>query len=188
MKHLLKLLMASTLLFSLAEAKEFVIDNTHSNIGFSIKHMMISNVKGNFNTYSADIDYDAEKKVFNKLAAKIEAASIDTGITKRDDHLRSADFFDVEKFKTIDFVMTSMKDGKIHGKITIHGVTKDIVLESKVHGVIKDFQGHQRVGFTLEGKLNRKDFGLTWNKILEGGGLTVDDTVNLSIEVEAIEL
>jgi polyisoprenoid-binding protein YceI len=84
---------------------------------------MISNVKGNFNTYSADIDYDAEKKVFNKLAAKIEAASIDTGITKRDDHLRSADFFDVEKFKTIDFVMTSMKDGKIHGKITIHGVT-----------------------------------------------------------------
>jgi hypothetical protein len=89
--------MASALLFSLAEAKEFVIDNTHSNIGFSIKHMMISNVKGNFNTYSADIDYDAEKKVFNKLAAKIEAASIDTGITKRDDHLRSADFFDVEK-------------------------------------------------------------------------------------------
>jgi polyisoprenoid-binding protein YceI len=114
--------------------------------------------------------------------------SCSAGITKRDDHLRSADFFDVEKFKTIDFVMTSMKDGKIHGKITIHGVTKDIVLESKVHGVIKDFQGHQRVGFTLEGKLNRKDFGLTWNKILEGGGLTVDDTVNLSIEVEAIEL
>ena len=84
MKYLFKLLMASALLFSLAEAKEFVIDNTHSNIGFSIKHMMISNVKGNFNTYSADIDYDAEKKIFNKLAAKIEAASIVTGITKRD--------------------------------------------------------------------------------------------------------
>ena len=180
--------MLSALCLSLGEAKEFVIDNTHSNIGFSIKHMMISNVKGNFNIYSADIDYDTDKKVFTKLSAKIEAASIDTGISKRDDHLKSSDFFDVEKFKTIDFVMTSMKDGKVHGTITIHGITKSLVLESTVHGVIKDFQGHQRVGFTLEGKLNRKDFGLVWNKILEGGGLTVDDTVNLSIEVEAIEL
>ncbi|WP_263833760.1 YceI family protein [Sulfurospirillum oryzae] len=188
MKHLYKPLMALALLFSFAEAKEFVIDNTHSNIGFSVKHMMISNVKGNFNTYTADIDFDTDKKVFNKLSAKIEASSIDTGITKRDDHLRSSDFFDADKFKTVDFVMTSMKDGKVYGKLTIHGVTKDIVLESKVHGVIKDFQGHQRVGFTLEGKLNRKDFGLTWNKILEGGGMTVDENVNLSIDVEAIEL
>jgi len=188
MKHLARLLMATTLLLSFAEAKEFIIDNAHSNIGFSVKHMMISNVKGNFNAYTADIDFDAEKKVFNKLGAKIEAASIDTGIVKRDEHLKSGDFFDVEKFKTIDFVMTSMKDGKVNGKITIHGITKDIVLESTVHGVIKDLQGHQRVGFTLAGKLNRKDFGLTWNKILDGGGLTVDDTVNLTIEVEAIEL
>ena len=188
MKHLLKLLMATTLLLSFAHAKEFVVDNAHTNVGFSIKHMMISNVKGNFNAYTADIDFDTEKKVFNKLDAKIETASIDTGIAKRDDHLKSSDFFDVAKFKTIDFTMTSMKEGKVYGKITIHGITKDIVLESTIHGVIKDFQGHQRVGFTLEGKLNRKDFGLTWNKILEGGGLTVDDTVHLTIEVEAIEL
>lgn len=188
MKHLFKLLMATALFLSFAEAKEFVIDNTHSNVGFSIKHMMISNVKGNFNTYSAEIDYDTEKKVFNKLGAKIEAASIDTGIAKRDEHLRSADFFDVEKFKTIEFVMSSVKENKVYGKLTLHGVTKEVVLESKVHGVIKDFQGHQRVGFTLEGKINRKDFGLTWNKLLEGGGLTVDEIVNLSIEVEAIEL
>lgn len=188
MKHLLRLLMVSAFLLSFSEAKEFVIDNAHSNIGFSAKHMMISNVKGNFNVYNAEIDYDADKKVFNKLSAKIEAASVDTGIAKRDDHLRSADFFDVEKFKTIDFVMTSMKDGKVHGKLTIHGITKDIVLESTIHGVVKDFQGHQRVGFSLEGKLNRKDFGLTWNKILEGGGLTVSDTITIAIEVEAIEL
>lgn len=188
MKKLIKVLMASVFLFSVAHAKEFVIDNAHSNVGFSIKHMMISNVKGNFNTYTADIDFDAEKKVFTKLNAKIDAASIDTGIEKRDTHLRSGDFFDVEKFKTIDFVMTSMKENKVYGKITIHGITKEVVLESKIHGVIKDFQGHQRVGFSLEGKLNRKDFGLNWNKILEGGGLTVDDTVNLSIDVEAIEL
>jgi len=188
MRHLFKLLMATALLLTFAEAKEFVIDNSHSNVGFSAKHMMISNVKGSFNAYNAEIDYDAEKKIFNKLSAKIEAASVDTGIAKRDDHLRSGDFFDVEKFKTIDFVMTSMKDGKVQGKLTIHGITKDIILESTIHGVVKDFQGHQRVGFSLEGKLNRKDFGLTWNKILEGGGLTVSDTINIAIEVEAIEL
>ena len=175
MKYLFKPTVALVLLFSFAGAKEFIIDNAHSNVGFSVKHMMISNVKGNFNAYTADIDFDADKKVFNKLGAKIETASVDTGVAKRDDHLRSADFFDATKFKTIDFVMTSMKDGKVYGKITIHGV-------------IKDFQGHQRVGFSLEGKLNRKDFGLTWNKVLEGGGLTVEDTVDLAIEVEAIEL
>ena len=188
MKLLSKLLLSTALVFSFAEAKEFVIDNTHTNVGFSIKHMMISNVKGNFNTYQGDIDFDTEKKVFNKLTAKIDAASIDTGIVKRDDHLRSADFFDVAQFKTIDFTMSAMKEGKVHGKLTMHGVTKEIVLDAKIHGLIKDFQGIQRVGFTLEGKINRKDFGLTWNKILEGGGLTVDETVNLVIDVEAIEL
>jgi len=188
MKLLSKLLLSTALVFSFAEAKEFVIDNTHTNVGFSIKHMMISNVKGNFNTYQGDIDFDTEKKVFNKLTAKIDAASIDTGIAKRDDHLRSADFFDVAQFKTIDFTMSAMKEGKVYGKLTMHGVTKEIVLDAKIHGLIKDFQGKQRVGFTLEGKINRKDFGLTWNKILEGGGLTVDETVNLVIDVEAIEL
>lgn len=188
MKLLTKALLFISLVFSLAHAKEFVIDNTHTNVGFSIKHMMISNVKGNFNTYAGEIDFDVDKKLFNKLSAKIDASSIDTGIAKRDDHLKSADFFDVAQFKTIDFMMTSMKEGKVYGKLTIHGVTKEIVLDAKVHGVIKDFQGKQRVGFTLEGNINRKDFGLTWNKILEGGGLTVDETVNIVVDVEAIEL
>ena len=188
MKYLIQWLVACGLLASCVQAKEFVIDPAHSNLGFSIKHMMVSNVKGNFTAYTAEIDYDLDKKVFNKLSAKIDAASIDTGIVKRDEHLRSADFFDVAQFKTIDFMMTSMKEGKVYGKLTIHGVTKEIVLDAKVHGVIKDFQGKQRVGFTLEGKINRKDFGLTWNKILEGGGLTVDETVNIVVDVEAIEL
>lgn len=188
MKSLIKLFLALFLSFSFAHAKEFVVDASHSHVGFSIKHMMISNVKGNFNTYSAEIEFDEAKKQFTKLNAKIDTASIDTGIVKRDDHLRSADFFDVTKFKTIEFVMTSMKENKVYGKLTMHGVTKDIVLQSTVHGLIKDFQGNQRLGFSLEGKLNRKDFGLTWNKILEGGGLTVDETVNITIEIEAIAL
>lgn len=188
MKTYTKILIVLAFVFSFANAKEFIIDNTHSNVGFSVKHMMISNVKGNFNTYGGEIDFDTDKKVFNKLSAKIEASSIDTGIEKRDDHLKSADFFDVTKFKTIDFVMTSIKENKIYGKLTIHGVAKDIILDSKINGVIKDFQGHLRLGFTLEGTINRKDFGLVWNKILEGGGLTVGDDIKLLIEIEAIEL
>jgi polyisoprenoid-binding protein YceI len=188
MKLFTKLLISTALLFSFAQAKEFVIDNTHTNIGFSIKHMMISNVKGSFHNYSGDIEFDVDKKVFTKLNAKIDIASIDTGIEKRDEHLKSADFFDVAKYKTIDFAMTGMKEGKVHGTLTMHGVTKDIVLTPTIHGVIKDFKGAQRVGFTLEGKINRKDFGLTWNKLLEGGGLTVGEEVLLTIDVEAIEL
>lgn len=188
MKFYMKYLLVMALVFSYAQAKEFVIDNAHSNVGFSIKHMMISNVKGEFKTYTAEIDYDTEQKTFSKLNAKIEVSSIDTSIAKRDDHLKSADFFDVAHFKTIDFVMTSIKDGKISGKLTMHGITKDVILESKVHGVVKDLQGNLRMGFTLEGKINRKDFGLTWNKILEGGGLTVGDDVSIIIDVEAIEL
>lgn len=188
MKTYTRLLFILSLLLSFANAKEFVIDNTHTNVGFSIKHMMISNVKGSFNAYSGDIDFDVDKKVFNNLNAKIEVASIDTGMPKRDEHLKSADFFDVTKFKTIDFVMTSMKEGKVYGKLSMHGVTKDVILTAKINGVIKDFQGHLRMGFTLEGTLNRKDFGLSWNKALEGGGLTVGEDVQLIIDVEAIEL
>ena len=188
MKLFANALLFLSLVFSLAHAKEFVIDNTHTNVGFSIKHMMISNVKGNFGTYSGDIDFDIDKKVFTKLNAKIDVNSINTGIEKRDDHLRSADFFDVSQFKTIDFVMTSMNANTINGKLTMHGVTKDISLKSTVHGIVKDFKCAKRVGFTLEGVINRKDFGLGWNKILEGGGLTVGEEVMLVIDVEAIEL
>ena len=134
---------------------------------------------------AAAFDDDLSDAVFTMTA---KAVSIDTHVHVRDEHLRSPDFFDVAQFKTIDFTMSSMKEGKVYGKLTIHGVTKEVVLDAKVHGVIKDFQGKQRVGFTLEGKINRKDFGLTWNKILEGGGLTVDETVHLVVDVEAIEL
>ena len=186
MKKLLGAFFAVAMLMSFAQAKEFVIDSTHSNISFSIKHMMISNVRGNFNTYTTMVDFDADKKVFTKLSASIDASSVDTNMPKRDEHLRSDEFFDVAQFKTIDFVMDSMKDGKVYGKITIHGVTKDIVLNATIHGVVKDPQGKQRAGLTLEGKINRKDFGLTWSKVLEGGGLMVDDTVNLIVDMEIV--
>ena len=188
MKHYARLLFALAFLFGMAQAKEFVIDNAHTTVGFNVTHMMISNVSGKFTTYSGDIEFDPATKQFSKLTAKIEASSITTGVEKRDDHLKSADFFDVTKYKTIDFVMSSMKDGKVYGKLSIHGISKDVVLNVKIHGIIKDFQGAQRIGFSLEGVINRKDYGLKWNKILEGGGLTVADDVNLVINIEAIEL
>lgn len=187
MKLAIKLFVAFLFVFSIAHAKEFVIDTAHTNVGFSIKHLMISNVKGNFETYTGDIDFDPASKTFKTLTAKIDAASINTDNAKRDEHLRSADFFDVAKFKTIEFAMTGMKDSKMMGNLTIHGITKEVVLDTTLHGMI-DFQGKKRIGFTLEGKINRKDFGLSWNKVLESGGLVVDETVRLVIDIEAIEL
>lgn len=187
MKLTARLFIALVLMFSFAHAKEFVIDNTHTNVGFSIKHLMISNVKGNFATYTGEIDFDPSSKTFKKLSAKIDASSVNTDNSKRDDHLRSADFFDVAKFKTIDFVMREVKDSKVYGKLTLHGVTKEVVLDLTLHGVI-DFQGKKRVGFTLEGLINRKDFGLTWNKALESGGFVVDESVRMVVDIEAIEL
>lgn len=178
------------LLVSVASGESLKIDKSHSEVAFSIKHMMISNVKGNFNSYDGNIDFDIKAKKFNTLKATIFAKSIDTGIEKRDNHLRSADFFEVDKYPEITFVMTSYTangdSGIMEGDITIHGVTKKITLGVDVNGVIKDFQGNTRAGFTFTGKLNRKDFGLTWNKALEFGGFAVGEEVKLTIELETV--
>ncbi len=169
-------------------ASEYVLDNTHSNVGFSIKHLMISNVKGNFKSYDADLEFDEKTKQITKLIATIDTNSIDTGIQKRDNHLKSPDFFDVQKFPTIKFKLTATTKHYISGNLTMHGVTKKIKLKNTIHGVIKDMQGNLRVGFTLEGDINRKDFGLIWNKVLESGGFVVGDNVKIVIDIEAIEL
>lgn len=148
---------------------------------------MISNVKGEFKSFDADLEFDAKAKVFKKIEASIDVSSIDTGIKKRDAHLRSSDFFDVEKYPTIKFVATKISTDKIIGNFTMHGVTKEIVLTPEVHGVIM-FKGSKRVGFTLSGKINRKDFGLTWNKLIEGGGVAVGEVVKITVDIEAMEL
>jgi len=188
MKNIFKYCLILLMSFQFSQASEYIIDSAHSNIGFSIKHLMISNVKGTFKSFDAELEFDEKTKTFTNMFATIETTSIDTGIKKRDDHLRSSDFFDVQKYPTIVFEMTSINDDIITGDITIHGVKKEIKLTSTIHGVIKDSQGNLRVGFTLEGALNRKDFGLSWNKLLEGGGLTVGEKVTITIDVEAIEL
>lgn len=176
----------------LLNASSFSLDPSHSHVGFSVKHMMISNVKGEFKEYDGVINFDPKSMSFTKFSGTVDAASVDTGIEKRDDHLKSADFFDVKKYPTITFVMKKYKsegkdEGEMIGDLTIHGVTKSVKMDVEIGGVAKDPWGNTRLGFSLEGKINREDFGLKWNKVMEAGGLVVGDTIKLNIDIEAIE-
>lgn len=191
MKKISKVIYLSILSLSLANATPYSLDDSHTQVGFSVKHLMITNVKGEFKTYNADIDFDAKTKKFNGFKADIETKSIDTGIEKRDEHLRSEDFFLSEKFPKMTFVMKSYKSdgnkGKMSGDLTIRDVTKAVTLDVDDIATVKDFQGNNRVGFTLKGKINRMDYGLKWNKALEAGGLAVSEEVKILVEIEAIE-
>ncbi len=182
----LKLSLASIIASTALFAGTYNVDRSHSDVGFKIKHMMISNVKGNFNTFTGVIQYDEKTKTLKALNGKIEVSSINTDNEKRDTHLKSADFFDAAKFPEITFVLTKVEEDSVLGDLTIHGITKNVKLELENNGVATDPWGNQRIGLSLEGKINRKDFGLTWNKSLETGGLLVGETVNLEIELEAI--
>lgn len=173
-------------------AATFAIDRAHSSVDFKVKHMMVSNVKGGFDDFAGTVEYDPADPKSWKVEAVIQAASIDTGVQKRDDHLRSADFFDVATFPTLAFKSTGVKAGAdgtflLTGDLTMHGVTKPITLALEVNGMVKDPQGNTRVGFSASGKLNRSDYGLTWNKTMETGGVLVGDDVALTIEVEAAQ-
>lgn len=192
MKRLLFILLSLALCHLSLTAKEYVLDTTHTHVGFSVKHLMISNVKGAFKSYEADLEFDPKVNTFTKLIASIDTNSIDTGIQKRDDHLKSPDFFHASTYPLMKFEMTEYlsggTQGKMYGNLFIKDTLKVIKLDATIHGAIKDFQGNERIGFTLEGTINRKDFGLEWNKILESGGVAVGDEVKILIEVEAIEL
>lgn len=191
MKLLSKILLSSALAMTLANATPHTLDNMHTDVGFSVKHLMITNVKGNFTDYEGKIDFDYKTKTFNALEAKIKATSVNTGIEKRDNHLRSDDFFAAAKYPEITFKMKSYKveadEGVMTGDLTIRGITKEVELDVEDIATIKDLDGNNRVGFTLEGKINRMDFDLKWNKALEFGGVAVSETVKLIIEVQAVE-
>ena len=191
MKSIAKITSALILSFGLANASEYTIDNSHTNVGFSVKHMMITNVKGDFKTYDATIDFDKDKKTFKVLKASIDTASIDTENEKRDEHLKSDDFFNSTKFPKMTFEMTSYKadgnEGKMDGNLTIRGITKPITLKIEDISTIKDFKGQNRVGFSFEGKINRLDYDLKWNKVLEAGGVAVAEEVKIVVNIEAVE-
>jgi polyisoprenoid-binding protein YceI len=167
----------------------WTLDTTHTQVGFSVKHMAISTVRGRFTKFDGTGETDAGGQIV-KAKFTIDAASIDTNQEQRDAHLRSADFFDTEQFPTIVFESTSItqtgSDITINGNFTMHGVTKGLTLKGETSPVVKDPWGMTRTALTLEGKLNRKDWGLTWNQALELGGLMVSEDVKLSIELEAV--
>ncbi|MFQ5587395.1 MAG: YceI family protein [Nitrospiria bacterium] len=168
----------------------YEIDPGHTHIGFSIKHMIISNVKGKFNTFSGTAEVD-EKDNIKTAVVEIDPASIDTDHEKRDKHLRAPDFLDVKKFPKMTFKYTRTKSRKgnhyvIVGDLTLHGVTKEVELDMELLGKIKDPWGNHRGGVTGTAEIDRRDFGIVWNKLLETGGLVVGNKVKISLEVEAI--
>jgi len=189
MKIFSKIVSSLILTAGLLSATPYEVDQAHSYVGFSVKHMMVSNTHGRFNTFSADIDFDEATKRFNKFSATISTASIDTGAEKRDAHLRDDDFFASDKFPTMTFVMTSYtqkkpgKDkGKMHGNLTIKGVTKAVTLEIDDIRVLGN-----KLGFEIEGEIFRTDFGMNWNRSLDVGfgNVVIGEKVKIAVDVEA---
>jgi len=170
----------------------YTIDGTHSSAQFSVKHMMISNVKGEFTAVAGTLVFDPKNPSASKIDATIDVNSINTREPKRDAHLKSADFFDAAKYPTMVFhSKQAWKSGdkiQVKGDLTMHGVTKEVVLD--VDGPtaeLKDPWGKLRIGATATARLNRKDWGLTWNQALEAGGVLVGDEVAITLDIEAVK-
>ena len=169
----------------------YEIDPTHSSVHFSVRHLMVSNVRGEFTKVSGTIQFDPQNPAASTVEASIDATSINTRDDQRDGHLKSADFLDVEKFPAITFKSTHVQPhadgGKVTGDLTIHGVTRTITLDVEGPGTeIKDPWGKQRIGASATAKLSRKDYGLTWNAALETGGVMVGDEVKITLDLEAV--
>lgn len=178
--------------FQVSNRAKWVVDKSHSLVEFSIKHMMFATVKGQFTEFEGVIEGDPADLTTATFSATIKTASINTRDQQRDDHLRSADFFDAENHPEITYVSrqvtkTGENSYKILGDLTIRGVTQPVELTAEMTGTGKDPWGGTRMGVSAEGKISRKDFGLTWNAMLETGGILVGDEVRLHIEVEAVK-
>ena len=173
--------------------KKWVIDPTHSEVQFKIKHLMITNVTGSFNLFNATVETTEED--FSKASVEFtaEVASINTGNEQRDGHLQSPDFFDAAKYPTIKFVATKFEsvdqDGsyELYGNLTIKEVTLPVKLDVEFGGVVKDPYGNIKAGFSIHGKINRKDFGLVWSPVTEAGSIVVSDEVKIFCEIQLIE-
>lgn len=171
---------------------KWALDPTHSEIVFKVKHLMITNVKGEFRKFNAEIESEGRDFSNASIKATVDASSIFTNEDNRDGHLKSADFFDVENYKELSFVGTSFnKKGEdeyeLTGKLTIKGVTKDVTFSVEFGGVTKDPWGNEKAGFSLSGKINRTDFGLNWNAALEAGGVLVSEEVKINAEVQFVK-
>ena len=191
--RIISLGVAAVLMGTTAQALDtYKVDPAHTSINFSIEHMVINTVHGRFRQFEGSITVDPDNgNALKGASGTIQAKSIDTDIERRDNHLRSPDFFDAEKFPTITFESTEIKkdgsDQALVGKFTMHGVTKDVSLPFKLKGPIKGPMGNTIVGLEVNAKLNRKDYGLTWNKAIEAGGLMVGEDVTIHINAELVK-
>lgn len=167
-------------------------DSAHSEIGFKVRHMMFSKVRGAFRSWTGEFHFDPDNPAGAKTHVEIEAASVDTSNDDRDQHLRSGDFFKSEEYPHLKFDSTSFEkvgDGKLklHGDLTIRDVTKPVTLDVEYHGKAVDPWGNDRVGFSATTTLSREEFGLTWNQALEAGGVLVGDKVEVELNVQAVK-
>jgi len=189
-KKLSLLLLASLLITSTSFAETFQVDTNHTQIHFTVQHLVVFKVRGNFNDFVGSLEADPKTKTLISAEATIQTASIDTRIDKRDKHLRSSDFFDAAKYPKIHFkskkVTGSGNNITMVGDITIKGVTKEIILKGSFLGTAHGPQGKLRAGFEATGTINRKDFGLNWNKVTETGGIIVGDEIQIGLEIESV--
>jgi polyisoprenoid-binding protein YceI len=169
---------------------DYTLDASHSRLGFSTRHAMVTTVRGQFKDFTGEAVVDTANPAASKVVVNIKAESIDTGVADRDAHLRSADFFDVENYPEITFTSTDVSregnDWTIAGDLTIKGATKPISIDFEANGSARDPFGNLRIGFEGQATISRKDWGLTWNAALETGGFLVSDKIKLDFDISAI--
>ncbi len=175
---------------SMAHAAPYVADPAHSNISFAVRHMF-AQVKGNFNDYTGNFDFDPKTKELKEIDFTIKTVSLNTNHTQRDNHLRAADFFDATQFPEIRFTaLTIKKDAKgnytLAGPLTLHGVSKNVTFTAKFLGAAKNPWGTETASFTATTKINRKDFGMSWNKAIDNGGVLIGNDVDITIDIEGM--
>ena len=175
-----------------ATSTTWSVDPAHSHVEFAVKHLMISTVKGRFGDVKGTVTYSESNPSQSKVDIEISTTSVDTRAEQRDAHLRSPDFFDVERFPTMKFTSKRIEgdpngEFKLIGDLTIRDKTQEVALEAEFQGKTRDPWGSDRMGFSAKGKINRKEFGLSWNQALDAGGWVLGDDIKMSIEVELVK-
>jgi polyisoprenoid-binding protein YceI len=191
-KNLIAIIMAIAFIVPSVSAATWEIDKAHSSVGFAVKHMVISNVNGKFDDFSGTIDFNGKDFAAATVVVTINPASINTGNTNRDKHLKSPDFFAVDSLPQMGFKSKKIIPGKdnafqIVGDLTMRGVTKEVTLDATFNGTVNGPQGNARAGFSATTTINRQDWGISWSKTLDSGGLVASNDVKISLEVEAIQ-
>ena len=188
------ILVAALMIFAVGvQAETWTVDATHSSMSFSVSHMVVSKTKGGFNDFEGTINFDGKNLAAGSVELSAKIASIDTDDEKRDGHLKGADFFDAEKYPTMSFKSTSVVVGegsefKLVGDLTMKGVTKEVTFDCELNGVVDDPWGNTRAGFSAGTTIDRQDFGISFSKTMDAGGLMVGNDVSISLELEVVQV